>query len=92
MSKYSGLEDHDILVIVADSTDRQEQHLLRINGTIANHEKRIMKQELRREVEEEIGIKPRCMKKKLAEGGLYGGSGALIISIIYGLGHLIGWW
>ena len=92
MSKYDGKSDHDILVIVADSTDRQERHLERINGTLRNHEKRIMKQEIRREVEEELGVTPRSRRKKLAEGGIYGGSGAIIISIIYGIGHLIGWW
>ncbi len=90
-SKYSDQNDHALLVIVADSNDRQEQHLIRINGTLQNHEKRLMKQEIRREVEEEIGIKPPSRKRKVVEGGMYGGSGALIVSGLYALGKLFGW-
>jgi len=91
-SKYSGLNDHDILIIVADATDRQERHLERINNSVSKHEQRIMKIELRREVEEEVGSKPKSQKKKLAEGSMYGGTGALIVSALYALGNALGWW
>ena len=90
--KYSEMEDHDILVIVAETTERQERHLERINSTLSHHDKRIMKMELRREIEEDLGIKPPSRKKKVAEGSMYGGLGALIISIIYAAGHYAGWW
>lgn len=86
------MNDHDLLVIVAETTDRQEKHLEKINGTVSNHEKRLMKMELRREVEEETGYKPTSRKKKAAQGSMYGGLGALIVSVIYALGNLAGWW
>ena len=91
-SKYGKMNDHDLLVIVAETSDRQEQHLSRLNGTLSNHEKRLMKIELRREIEENLGIKPPSRKKKMAEGSMYGGLGALIVGSLYALGHLAGWW
>lgn len=91
-SKYGHMTDHDLLVIVAETTDRQEQHLKQINSSVSNHEKRIMKMELRREVEEDMGFKPTSRKKKLAEGGMYGGLGALIVYAILAGGSYAGWW
>ena len=91
-SKYGEMNDHDLLVIVAETSDRQERHLRTINDTLSKHEKRIMKIELRREIEEDLGIKPPSRKKKAAEGGIYGGGGALIVGGIYALGRLAGWW
>ena len=91
-SKYSNMTDHDLLIIVAMTTDRQEQHLIRINSSVSNHEKRLMKMELRREVEEDMGFKPSSRRKKLAEGSLYGGLGALIIGAVLAGGHYAGWW
>ena len=91
-SKYGHMTDHDLLVIVVETTDRQEQHLKQINSSVSNHEKRIMKMELRREVEETMGFQPASKRKKLAEGSLYGGLGALIIGAILAGGHASGWW
>lgn len=90
--KYREMTDHDLLVIVVETSDRQEKHLERINGTVANHEKRLMKQELQREIEEETGVKPLSKRKKVAEGSMYGGLGALIVGGLYALGHLASWW
>ena len=89
MAKYSGMADHDILVIMADSNDRQERHLERINGTLQSHEKRLLAVEIRRQVEEETGLKPPSKKKKLAEGGMYGGAGALVVSILFAIWEII---
>ena len=89
MAKYSGMADHDILVIMADSNDRQERHLERINGTLQSHEKRLLAVEIRRQVEEETGLKPPSKKRKLAEGGMYGGAGALVVSILYAIWEII---
>ena len=91
-SKYGSMNDHDLLVIISETTDRQEKHLERINGTVTNHEKRLMKMELRREVEEETGFKPTSKKKKAMEGGMYGGGGALIAGAILAIGKYAGWW
>ena len=91
-SKYEKQSDHDLLVLVADSNDRQERHLERINGTLQNHERRLMTQEIRREVEEETGYSAPSRRKKLRDGGIYGGTSALIISIIFGIGRAAGWW
>lgn len=41
-SKYSGMNEHDILIIVAEAAERQEKHLITMNGSLANHEKRII--------------------------------------------------
>lgn len=92
MSKYAGMPDHDILIVVAEATDRQEKHLAGINGTLQNHEKRLMKAELRREVEEETGFKLPSKRKKFIEGSMHGGAGALVISALYALGHVLSWW
>lgn len=92
MSKYGDMDDHSLLVVVADASDRQERHLERINGTLSNHERRLMKQELRREFEEDLGVKLPSRKKKAAEGSMYGGLGALIVGGLYAAGHLVGWW
>jgi len=91
-SKYDNQTEHDLLVLVAGSNDRQEKHLERINGSLRNHEKRLMKMEIRREIEEEIGIKPPTKKKKVIEGGMYGGFGALLVSALLALGKWLGWW
>ena len=88
-SKYLNMEDHDILLILADSSDRQERHLEKINTTLQNHEKRLLAVEIRRQVEEETGLKPPSKKRKLAIGGMYGGAGALIVSILYALWQII---
>jgi len=90
--KYREMPDHDILVIVAETSDRQERHLEKINSTLSSHDKRIMKMELRREVEEDLGVNPPSRKKKAVEGSMYGGLGALIVGVLYTLGHLVGWW
>ena len=90
--KYDSKSDHDILVIVAEATDRQEKHLGAINNPLNKHEKRIMKMALRREVEEEMGVKPPSRKRKLTQGGMYGGFGALIVSVVFKVGQMAGWW
>lgn len=92
MSKYGGMNDHDILIVVADSNDRQERHLERINGTLQGHEKRLLAVEIRRQVEEETGVKPPSKKKKLAEGGMYGGMGAFAMSALLAIGRYFSWW
>ena len=88
-SKYSEIDDRSLLVILADSNDRQERHLERINGTLQGHEKRLLAVEIRRQVEEETGLKPPSKKRKLAEGGMYGGAGALVVSILYAIWEII---
>lgn len=90
--KYREMPDHDILVIVAETSDRQERHLEKINSTLSKHDKRIMKMELQREIEEDLGVKPPSRKKKAVEGSMYGGLGALIVGLLYAAGHLAGWW
>ena len=88
-SKYQEIDDRSLLILLADSSDRQERHLERINGTLQNHEKRLLAVEIRRQVEEETGLKPPSKKRKLAIGGMYGGAGALIVSILYALWEII---
>jgi len=92
VSKYANMPDHDILVIVANATDEHSRHLVQLNGSIANHEKRIMKTEIQREVEEEMGYCPPSRKKRAAEGSMYGGVGALFVSALFAAGNLLGWW
>jgi len=92
MSKYSGMNDHDILVIVAEATDRHEQHLAQINSTLSKHELKLMKIETRREIEESMGYQPPSKKRKVFEGSMYGGMGALIVSVLYTIGHYAGIW
>lgn len=91
-SKYGHMNDHDLLVVVAEATDRQEKHLDKINSSVSQHEKRIMKMELRREVEGELGFKPPSRKRQVVKGSMYGGGGALIVGIVLAIGHATGWW
>jgi len=92
MPKYTGMDDHAILILLADSTDRQERRLSSINGSLSNHEKRLMRMEIRREVEEDIGLRPVSRKRKIAEGSMYSSGITLIAGSVYALGRLVGWW
>ncbi len=62
--KYGDMADHDLLVIVAETTERQESHLDRINGTISKQDRRITKIELRRELEAEMGFSPPSRRRR----------------------------
>ncbi len=90
--KFNEMGDHDILVIVAETTERQERHLETLNGTVSRQDRRITKIELRRELEAEMGFSPPSKKKKALEGSMYGGGGALVVGILITAGKYMGWW
>jgi len=92
VSKYHDMPDHDILVGVAIATEEHSKHLKHINGSIANQERRIMRMEIQREVEEKMGYTPLSKKRRAAEGSMYGGVGALFVSALFAAGNLLGWW
>ena len=77
---------------VAIATEEHSKHLKHINGSIANQEKRIMRMEIQREVEEKMGYTPLSKKRRAAEGSMYGGVGALFVSALFAAGNLLGWW
>ncbi|KKM14464.1 hypothetical protein LCGC14_1705930 [marine sediment metagenome] len=71
-----------LLPLIAFKVDNIEERLDVMNGTVSDHEKRIMESELRRDLEKEYGlIKLPMNKKKLVAVG--GGSVAFIAAVIY---------
>ena len=71
-----------LLPLIAFKVDNIEERLDVMNGTVGDHEKRIMESKLRRDLEKEYGlIKLPMDKKKLIAVG--GGSVAFIAAVIY---------
>ncbi len=71
-----------LLPLIAFKVDNIEERLDVMNGTVSDHEKRIMESELRRDLEKEYGlIKLPMNKKKLIVAG--GGSLAFVAFIVY---------
>lgn len=103
-SKYDRMDDHDILVEVAVRQELHNEKLLKVDGIIDDHEKRLTTQvavcgETRKTVFNEINRlrnsgcevvrQPRTKKQK---AGINSGIVAAILAIGYGLGRLFGWW
>ena len=74
-------------------TEKQEQHLDKLNGTVSNNTLNIDRNDKRLKVVESHlngGVKLNLSRKQVWTGG--GSAITLLIMILYAIGKLNGWW